>query len=151
MDGDESAVPAPISTPASVILSEVSAPRSEALTQSKDPYRALESVIPFERTTPDTTLRRELPRIPFLGSDEASAFANSSPGGAAEYSPGRKSGVVAKKENNSTLPKAVAGERSSQATGSATATAVFRAFVKAGQRLAEIHPLPTTTRYPITK
>jgi predicted helicase len=43
-----------------------------------------------------------------------------------------------KKENNSTLPKAVAGERSSQATGITTNLALFHAFVKAGQRLAEI-------------
>ncbi|MFL6302699.1 MAG: type ISP restriction/modification enzyme [Candidatus Sulfotelmatobacter sp.] len=41
------------------------------------------------------------------------------------------------KENNSTLPKAVAVERSSQAT--LKKIDVFRAFVKAGQRLAEIH------------
>jgi predicted helicase len=44
-----------------------------------------------------------------------------------------------KKENNSTLPKAVAGERSSQATGITTDLDVFRALVKAGARLAEIH------------
>jgi hypothetical protein len=39
----------------------------------------------------------------------------------------------AKKENNSILPKAVAAERSSEATQ------IFQAFVKAGRRLAEIH------------
>jgi hypothetical protein len=44
-----------------------------------------------------------------------------------------------KKENNSTLPKAVAGERSSQATGISTHLDVFRALAQAGQRLAEIH------------
>ena len=45
----ESAVLAPNSA-ASVILSGVSAPRSEALTQSKDPYRAVPA---FERTNAD--------------------------------------------------------------------------------------------------
>jgi predicted helicase len=84
-------------------------------------------------------LRRELPRIPFVGSDETSKPENSSPVGAADNSPGRKSGVNAKKETNSTLPKAVAGERSSQATGATTVLEVFRAFVKAGQHLTEIH------------
>ena len=135
-------------------------------------------------------LRRELPRIPFVGSstfsvchsepakageepavlyganaagkqqippsgrndkgdgnDKTSPSANPSPGGAADNSPepalslskGRKSGVNEKKENNSTLPKAVVGERSSQATGTITNLATFRAFVQAGQRLAEIH------------
>jgi len=54
-------------------------------------------------------------------------------------SKGRKSGVNEKKENNSTLPKAVAVERSSQATGTTTDLDLFRALVKAGQRLAEIH------------
>jgi predicted helicase len=44
-----------------------------------------------------------------------------------------------KKENNSTLPKAVAGERSSQATGITTGLALFRALAQAGQHLAEIH------------
>ena len=44
-----------------------------------------------------------------------------------------------KKENNSTLPKAVAGERSSQATGITTGLALFRALAQAGQRLAETH------------
>jgi predicted helicase len=50
-------------------------------------------------------------------------------------------GCVTKRqeENNSTLPKAVAGERRSQAAGTATAAAIFRAFVTAGKRLAEIH------------
>ncbi len=43
------------------------------------------------------------------------------------------------KKNNSALPKAVAGEQSSKATGSAIGVDIFRAFVKAGQRLAEIH------------
>ncbi len=38
-EAKESAVPAPNPTTASVILSEVSAPRCEALTQSKDPCR----------------------------------------------------------------------------------------------------------------
>jgi predicted helicase len=65
-------------------------------------------------------LRRELPRIPFVGNDVTPSSASSSPGGAADNSPGRKSGVETKKENNSTLPKAVAGERSSEATGAST-------------------------------
>ncbi|HEV2278692.1 MAG TPA: type ISP restriction/modification enzyme, partial [Acidobacteriaceae bacterium] len=64
---------------------------------------------------------------------------NPSPGGAADHSPGRKPWVEEKKENNTALPKAVAGERSSQATGIATDLDVFRAFVTAGRRLAEIH------------
>jgi hypothetical protein len=59
--------------------------------------------------------------------------ANSSRLAAVYDSPGRKSGVDKKKENNSALPKAVAGEQGSEATQ------IFRAFVKAGQRLAEIH------------
>jgi predicted helicase len=84
-------------------------------------------------------LRRELPRIPFVGNDEAQQPANPSPVGAAYSSPGRKSGVNEKKENNSTLPKAVAAERTSQATGATTNLALFHAFAKAGQRLAEIH------------
>ena len=42
------------------------------------------------------------------------------------------------KENNSTLRKAVAEERSAQATGATTSAAIFRAFVKSGRRLAEI-------------
>ena len=98
-------------------------------------------------------------------------FVPFSPGGAADNSPGRKSGVNEKKETSSTLPKAVAGERSSQATGTTTdyrsykklsheerdevlseikrmqdagelvptRLRYFRAFVKAGRRLAEIH------------
>ena len=65
-------------------------------------------------------LRRDLPRVPFVGIDETPQAANSSPVGTADNSPGRKSGVNEKKETNSTLPKAVAGERSSQATGAAT-------------------------------
>jgi len=56
-----------------------------------------------------------------------------------------------KKENDSILPKAVAGERSSQATGTAAA-AIFRAFVRAGQRLAEIHVhYEQQPEYPLTK
>jgi predicted helicase len=65
-------------------------------------------------------LRRELPRIPFVGNDGTSKSASASPVGAAYDSPGRKSGVDEKKENNSTLPKAVAVERSSQATEATT-------------------------------
>jgi predicted helicase len=65
-------------------------------------------------------LRRELPRIPFVGIDEAAPQADTSPGGAADNSPGRKPWVDEKKETNSTLPKAVAVERSSQATGTGT-------------------------------
>ncbi|SPF38942.1 hypothetical protein SBA1_230008 [Candidatus Sulfotelmatobacter kueseliae] len=91
-----------------------------------------------------------------------------------------------KKENNSTLPKAVAGERSSQATratdelryeklsdqqedqvlsqikimqdagekqpASQDDLRVFRAFAKAGQRLAEIHVhYEQQPEYPLTK
>jgi hypothetical protein len=56
----------------------------------------------------------------------------SAPEGAAYISPGRKSGVSETKDN-STLPKAIAGERSSQATQENA----FRQFVRAGQRLAQ--------------
>ena len=57
-----------------------------------------------------------------------------------------------KKENSSALPKAVAAERSSQATSTATNADVFRAFVKAGQRLAEIHVhYEQQPEYPLTK
>ena len=136
-------------------------------------------------------LRRELPRIPFAGATGAEALDNAVPD--AGINPGSStatrdvtvptpalsttveerplravSGV--KKENNTALPKAVAGGRSPQATGSATEPRYerltdeqrdsvlseikrmqdagelvptrlryFRAFVKAGQRLAEIH------------
>ncbi len=61
-------------------------------------------------------LRRELPRIPFVGGNEPSQSADNSPGGAADVSPGRKPGVDRKIENNSALPKAVAGGHSPQAT-----------------------------------
>jgi len=44
-----------------------------------------------------------------------------------------------KKKYKATLPKAVGGERSSKATGAATNAEVFRAFVIADQRLAEVH------------
>jgi len=84
-------------------------------------------------------LRRELPRIPFVGNDETSPSASSSPGGAADNSPGRKPWVDEKKETNSILPKAVAAERSSQATGTTTGLDAFRSLAKPGQRLAEIH------------
>ena len=57
-----------------------------------------------------------------------------------------------KKKNNSTLPKAVAGERSSQATIKNADLEIFRAFVKAGQRLAEIHVhYEQQPEYPLTK
>jgi predicted helicase len=94
-------------------------------------------------------LRRELPRIPFigtsesLGNDEPSPTAESSRVEAADDSPGRKSGVSQKKSPSS-LPKAVAVERSSQATTKNAAAenkgvVVFHKFVHAGRRLAEIH------------
>jgi predicted helicase len=60
-------------------------------------------------------LRRELPRIPFVGSDEAPKSENSSPAEAVENSAGYKSRAKEKKETKSTLPKAVAKEPSSQA------------------------------------
>ena len=57
-----------------------------------------------------------------------------------------------KKENNTALPKAVAGERSSQATSATTNADVFRTFVKAGQRLVEIHVhYEQQPEYPLTK
>jgi predicted helicase len=94
-------------------------------------------------------LRRELPRIAFigtsesLGNDEPSPTAESSRVEAADDSPGRKSGVSQKKSPSS-LPKAVAVERSSQATTKNAAAenkdvVVFHKFVHAGRRLAEIH------------
>ena len=73
------------------------------------------------------------------GNDAKLSAANRSPKGAADNSPGRQSWVNDKKETNSTLPKAVAGERSSQATGTTTDLDLFRALAKAGERLAEIH------------
>ncbi len=51
-----------------------------------------------------------------MGNDDPPQPAISSPGGTPENSPGRKSGVNEKKENNSTLPKAAAVDRSSEAT-----------------------------------
>jgi len=55
-----------------------------------------------------------------VGGDEAPEAENPSPVGTADNSPEPAEGAYAlgneKKENNSTLPKAVAGERSSQAT-----------------------------------
>ena len=62
-----------------------------------------------------------------------------SAGSAVEERPFRGRVTKREKENNSALPKAVAGERSSEATGTTTNAEVFRAFVKAGQRFAEIH------------
>jgi hypothetical protein len=57
-----------------------------------------------------------------------------------------------KKENDSTLPKAVAGERSSQATGITTDVALVHALANAGQRLAEIHVrYEQQPEYPLTK
>jgi hypothetical protein len=108
-------------------------------------------------------LRRELPRIPFVGATGAKAPNDAAPD--AGLKPGSSTEIDAttnamdsanasatveerpfkgrvtnrKKENNSTLPKAVAGGQSPQATGATTDADVFRAFVKAGQRLAEIH------------
>ena len=98
-------------------------------------------------------LRRELPRIPFAGvSTEAKASlegaldAGLKPGSSTETT-SEGGGTDAsstveerpfegrvekrKKENNSALPKAVDGERSSQATGTTTNADVFHAFVKA--------------------
>jgi predicted helicase len=96
-------------------------------------------------------LRRELPRIPFvgtgesLGDDEPPPAADSSPGGATDISPGRKSGVSQKKDPSS-LPKAVAAERSSEAIET------FRAFAAAGRRLTEIHVhYEQQPEYPLTK
>ena len=57
-----------------------------------------------------------------------------------------------KKENNSALPKAVAVEQSSQATSATTNADALRAFVKAGQRLAEIHVhYEQQPEYPLNK
>ena len=108
-------------------------------------------------------LRRELPRIPFVGAtgakapDDATPDAGLKPGSSTELASVTNSHTAAnagttveerpfkgrvekrKKENNSTLPKAVAGGQSPQATGATTNADIFHAFVKAGQRLAEIH------------
>jgi Type ISP C-terminal specificity domain len=109
--------------------------------QSRDPVPASSQQRPGKEFSERTS-----------GSDEAPPSANLSPGGAADNSPGRKSGVDQTKENNTTLPKAVAGERSSQATGITTDLALFHAFVKAGQRLAEIHVhYESQPEYPLTK
>jgi predicted helicase len=113
-------------------------------------------------------LRRELSRIPFLKATGAEAREDGTPnaglkpgsstvlesddGSTVEERPFEGRVTKRKKENNSTLPKAVAGERSSQATGSATAAVVFQSFVKAGQRLAEIHVhYEEQSEYPLTK
>jgi len=73
-------------------------------------------------------------------SNEAQRSASAtSAGGDVEERPFEGRVTKRKKESNSTLPKAVAGERSSQAIGAITDTDTFRAFVNAGQRLAEIH------------
>jgi Type ISP C-terminal specificity domain len=113
-------------------------------------------------------LRRELPRIPFVDArakalDEIAPDAGLKPGSSTktgstetaftetatnetipeagstsearstvEERPFRAASENEKKKN-SALPKAIAAERSSQATQ------IFRAFVKAGERLAEIH------------
>jgi len=85
--------------------------------------------------------------LPSEQEDVAPPAADSSPVGAAYDSPepalslpkGRKSGVNEKKEINSALLKAVAGERSSQATVAITDQELFRALATAGQRLADIH------------
>jgi hypothetical protein len=100
-------------------------------------------------------LRRELPRIPFAGfATEAKASLEGAPN--AGLKPGSSTAVpqdggsdveerpfegrvTKRKKTNSTLPKAVAAERSSQATESTTDAELFRALAKAGQRLAEIH------------
>jgi hypothetical protein len=66
-----------------------------------------------------------------VGSDETSMSANSSPEGATYLSPGRKSGVEETKDN-SALPKALAGEHSSQAIPKE----ILAAFVRAGQPAA---------------
>ena len=57
-----------------------------------------------------------------------------------------------KEEDNSTLPKAVAVERSSEATGITTDLDVFRALAQAGKSLAEIHVhYEQRPEYPLTK
>jgi Type ISP C-terminal specificity domain len=107
-------------------------------------------------------LRRELPRIPFVGTgakapDNATSYAGLKPGSSTGLTSGtaREAAVVAgtaveerpfkgrvtkgKRENSTALPKAVAGGQSPQATGATTDADVFRTFVKAGQRLAGIH------------
>jgi hypothetical protein len=69
------------------------------------------------------------------------AAPESSAGGAAVNSPGRKPGVErgSKKSGRvsgpTTLPKAVAGARSAQATNKE----IFRAFATAGEKLADLH------------
>ncbi|MFZ1141493.1 MAG: type ISP restriction/modification enzyme [Candidatus Sulfotelmatobacter sp.] len=111
-------------------------------------------------------LRRELPRVPFARTTGAEAHKDGTPD--AGLKPGSSTGLTTagstveerrfsaassdKKKNNSTLPKAVAGERSSQATIKNADLEIFRAFVKAGQRLAEIHVhYEQQPEYPLTK
>ena len=121
-------------------------------------------------------LRCEIHRIPFVGTTGAKApeavapVAGLKPGSSTDVDSATSadSGADArstveerpfqgrvsdrKKENNSALPKAVAGGQSPQATGAATDADVFRAFVKAGQRLAEIHVhYEQQAEYPLTK
>ncbi|MFZ3339694.1 MAG: type ISP restriction/modification enzyme, partial [Terriglobales bacterium] len=132
-------------------------------------------------------LRRELPRIPFVGMHGTMESLSLSHGGAANGSAGLQPWVNEKKENNSALPKAGAEERSPQTTEATTDerryermsdaakdrflsewkreqdagelhyasqddARVFRAFAKAGQRLAEIHVhYEAQPEYPLTK
>jgi predicted helicase len=121
-------------------------------------------------------LRRELPRIPFVGAtgakapEDATIDAGLKPGSSTE-TPGNTDARDAtkaeatveerpfkgrvtnrKKENNSTLPKAVAAGQSPEATGATTDADIFRTFVRAGQRLAEIHVhYEQQPEYPLTK
>jgi hypothetical protein len=80
------------------------------------------------------------------GSDETLPSANSSPGGAADNSPGRKPSVDQKKENHSTLPKAVAAERSSQATDKSLPPSTNLPTTESGKARPPVVP-PDIARY----
>jgi predicted helicase len=134
-------------------------------------------------------LRRELPRIPFIGAQETAGMPaifvpfDPSPAGPDDNSPGLRSRRSQNKENSSTLPKAIAGGQSPRATSDSadrpyprlseeektaalseikrmqdggelvpTRLRYFRYFVKAGQRLADIHiHYELQPEYPLTK
>ncbi|MGC2477464.1 MAG: type ISP restriction/modification enzyme [Candidatus Sulfotelmatobacter sp.] len=130
---------------------------------------------PEYRTRYAANLRRELPRIPFVSTgakalDNLAPDAGLKPGSSTEVAndTAPEAAVVAgtaveerpfkgrvknlKKENNTALPKAVAGGQSPQATAATTNADVFRAFVRAGQRLAEIHVhYEQQPEYPLNK
>jgi hypothetical protein len=96
-------------------------------------------------------LRRELPRIPFAGSTGAEAHNDGTPDaglkpGSSTVSPHVSGGNKAASPNSGSdveerrLSAASAGKKDSRALAPVASDAeIFRALLKAGQRLAEIH------------